>query len=276
MDEITEYNKLRWEQLAKANVFFSRPLLDLDTQQAREVVDPEGMMEEIAGKDVLCLAGGGGQQSVAFALLGANVTVLDFSETQLKRDEEAAAHYKLQIRTVQADMRDLSCFANASFDIIWQPPSLCYVPDVRPVFREVARILRVDGLYRLHTSNPFVHGVSEKDWNGQGYSLRHPYRDGAEIPYEDPYWELDGEKGRKEYMKGPREFRHALSTLSNALIEQGFLILGIWEGITDYPEEDVDPEPGTWKHFKSIIPPYLIFWACYRTYAFRKKGVPSD
>ena len=41
--------------------------------------------------DVLCLAAGGGQQSVAFALLGANVTVFDLSETQLEHDRLAAA-----------------------------------------------------------------------------------------------------------------------------------------------------------------------------------------
>ena len=45
------------------------------------------LIDKIAGKGVLCLAGGGGQQSAAFALLGAKVTVLDFSETQLERDK---------------------------------------------------------------------------------------------------------------------------------------------------------------------------------------------
>ena len=90
MDDIARYNKERWEELARANVGFSRPYLDLDLTSAREAVDPEGMIDTFAGKDVLCLAGGGGQQSAAFALLGAKVTVLDLCETQLERDREGS------------------------------------------------------------------------------------------------------------------------------------------------------------------------------------------
>src|SRR5829696_8122478 len=110
MDEIAKYNKQRWEALARANVVFSRPALDLNESSARQMVDPHGFMESVAGKNVLCLASGGGQQSVAFGLLGANVTVYDLSETQLRRDLDAAAHYGLSIHAAQGDMRDLSRF----------------------------------------------------------------------------------------------------------------------------------------------------------------------
>ena len=70
MDEIAEYNRARWEELAKANVMYSRPWLDLDETSARTAIDTEGLLGTVAGKNVLCLAGGGGQQSAAFALLG--------------------------------------------------------------------------------------------------------------------------------------------------------------------------------------------------------------
>ena len=91
VDEVARYNIARWEALAAANAPFSRPLLDLDAASAREFIDPEGLLGAIAGRDVLCLAGGGGKQSVAFALLGAWVTVADLSEAQLARDRAAAA-----------------------------------------------------------------------------------------------------------------------------------------------------------------------------------------
>lgn len=38
---------------------------------------PAGLLADIDGKDVLCLASGGGQQSAVFSLLGAKVTVVD-------------------------------------------------------------------------------------------------------------------------------------------------------------------------------------------------------
>ncbi|MDQ5851103.1 MAG: class I SAM-dependent methyltransferase [Chloroflexota bacterium] len=271
MDDIAKYNQAQWDELAQANVVFSRPFLDLDPQSAREVVDPQRIMGDVTGKDVLCLASGGGQQSVAFALLGARVTVFDLSATQLQRDQEAAAHYQVRIQAVQGDMRDLSRFGNASFDIVWHAYSINFVPDARVVFREVARVLRPAGLYRIECSNPFFAGVSEEDWNGSGYPLTRPYIDGAELEFADPDWTVDAGDGTSQRVKGPREFRHTLSTVVNGLIEQGFVMLGVWE------ESSGDPaaEPGTWEHLKAVAPPWLTFWAIYRPDIFKEMNSPS-
>jgi len=259
MDELARHNQQRWEELAEANILYSRPLLDLDECSARAWLDPEGKMGEVAGKEVLCLAGGGGQQSVAFALLGAKVTVLDFSPKQLERDRQAAAHYGVGVKAVRGDMRDLSCFGKGSFDIVWHAHSLGFVPDAREVFGQVAGVLRVGGRYRLHCHNPFFHGLSKEDWNGKGYPLSRPYADG-EVSYDDAHWDVDDGAGRVRRIKGPREFRHTLATLVNRLIELGFVILGIWEETTG----DRRAEPGSWEHFKAICPPGLTIWSHYQ------------
>ncbi len=270
MDEIAKYNKERWEELARHRVLFSRPYLDLDLESARWVVDPQGILGDVRGMDVLCLAGGGGQQSVAFGLLGANVTVFDLAETQLGRDREAAAHYGLKISTVQGDMRDLSHFRDDAFDIVWHPYSVNFVPDARSVLHEVARVLRVGGLYRIMFANPFVAGLDEEAWNGEGYPLKQPYVDGAEFTLDNPYWEIYDEDGTSRRVIGPREFRHTLSTMVNTLVQLGFVILGAWEETADDP----DAKPGSWDHFKSIAPPWLTCWASYRPYVFDGMKLP--
>ena len=71
-----------------------------------------------------------------------------------------------------------------------------------------------------------------------------------------------------QQVKGPREFRHTLKTLINGLVEQGFVILRVWETTSDEP----DPEPGKFEHFKSIAAPYLTFWASYRPDVFARTG----
>ncbi len=187
-DEIAQYNKERWEALVKANALFTRPKMNLDKQSARQYLDPDGMLGDVSGKRVLCLAGGGGQQSAAFALLGAHVAVLDISGAQLIRDKETAQHYKVTIDTYQGDMRDLSCFAQDSFDIVWHPYSLNFVPDCREVFREAARVIREGGMYHFMCANPFIWGVGERDWNGSGYPLSIPYEDGTVLTYKDQDW----------------------------------------------------------------------------------------
>ena len=271
MDELARYNKERWEELARENVPYSRPFFDLDERSARTHVDPHGMMGNIAGKDVLCLAGGGGQQSVALALLGGKVTVLDLTDTQLERDRMAAAHYDVSVVTVQGDMRDLSCFAADAFDIVWQPYSINFVPDARLVFRQVARVLRPDGIYRVAWANPFTQAVDDTAWNGKAYPLQHPYVDGYDISELFPNWDFETGDGTRKHIRGPREFRHNLSTMLNGLIQLGFVLLGVREETSFEPQ----PEPGTWEHFKSVAAPYLTIWATYRPYVFQDIALPA-
>jgi SAM-dependent methyltransferase len=271
MDELARYNKERWEELAKAGVWCSRPMLDLDADSARRLVDPEGVMDDPArGRDVLCLAGGGGQQSAAFALLGARVTVLDFCQTQLERDRVAAAHYGTQVRTVLGDMRDLSCFAPGSFDLVWHGHSLNFVPEAGVVFDQVRRVLRPGGQYRLHCWNPYAHGLDSKHWAGTGYLMTYPYVEGAEIdtysfwkvaPWDPPAPGSPPPAASQDIpriqIRGPREFRHTLTTIVCGLISRGFVLQGLWE------EEpgDLQAAPGTWDHFKAYAPPWLAIWA---------------
>lgn len=257
MDEVAHYNIERWENLVQANALFTRPKLELSVESAREWLDSDGMFGDLYGKDVLLLAGGGGQQSAAFALLGARVTAFDLSDGQLDRDRQVAEHYNLTIATQQGDMRDLSVFADAAFDLVYQPYSLNFVPDARVVFAQVARVLRPGGMYYFMCANPFAAGLTERAWNGEGYTLKKPYEQGTKIVYEDSDWVYERDSVDKP-IPGPQEFRQTLSTLMNGLIQQQFSLLRLEE--IGAVEADTQAEPGTWDHFTAIIPPWLAFW----------------
>ena len=261
MDEVYRYNVERWNALVRVNALFTRPHLELDADSAREQVDPEGMFGDVTGRDVLLLAGGGGKQSAAFGLLGANVTVFDIAEGQLERDQQAAAHYGLTIKTQQGDMRDLSVFADDAFDLVYHPYSLNFVPDAREVFAQVARVLRPGGMYYFMCANPFAAGLMERSWNGAGYTLKEPYVQGAKLVYEDSDWVYNREQPT-ESIDGPQEFRQTLSTLVNGLTEQGFRLLRLDEVMAD--SVSVEAAPGTWDHFTAIVPPWLKFWTHYQ------------
>lgn len=261
VDEIYQHNQKRWNALAGANALFSRPALELDTESAQRKIDPEGRLGNVQGKRVLCLASGGGQQSAAFALLGAEVTVLDIAEGQLARDQQVAEHYHVAIQTVQGDMRDLSAFADASFDIVWHPYSLNFVPDARLVFHEVGRVLSKGGMYHLHCANPFFCGLTPKDWNGNGYTLKHPYIEGAALESEDQPWAYSRQDYTGEPIPVLREYRHTLSTLINGLSDEGFVIRHLSERLDMYP--DLEEKPGTWDHFVAYAPPWFAFWSEY-------------
>ncbi|WP_197094184.1 class I SAM-dependent methyltransferase [Nonomuraea sp. SBT364] len=259
-DDVYRYNEERWEALVEADALFTRPMLDLDADRARAYLGLErlGLPGDLAGRRVLCLAGGGGQQSAAFALLGADVTVFDISSGQLGRDRSAAEHHGVEVRTVQGDMRDLSALGDSSFDLVWHPYSLTFVPDSRIVFREVARVVDAGGHYYVMCANPFFAGLTHHAWNGEGYTLGHPYTDEAVTSYPDQDWVYDREAGRS--IGEPREYRQTLSRIVNSLTREGFLLTFLSEVRSDRP----GLEPGSWEHFTSVAPPWLEFVWRYR------------
>jgi SAM-dependent methyltransferase len=258
VDEVAVYNQARWRALAEADALFTRAALNLDADAARARVDPDGWLGPLDGVRVLCLAGGGGQQSAAYALLGAQVTVVDLSAEQLERDRQVAAHYQVPIAALQADMRDLSVLGTGAFDLVDHAYSINFVPDTAPVFREVARVLRPGGRYRLMFANPFVLGVNPRAWNGQGYSLSRQYLAGGPIESEDEAWVYRRSEGEGAAPSIPtlREYRHTLGSVVNGLAEYGFSIRRLNELSGIYP--DADAAPGTWDHFVSVAPPWLV------------------
>jgi len=259
VDELARHNRQRWNELAAAGVQYSQPWLDLDESKAREQVDPLGLLGDLKGRPVLCLAGGGGQQSAAFGLLGASVTVFDLSDEMLARDRSAARHYGLDIATIQGDVRDMSTFQADRFDVVWQAHSLSFIPDISALFDGVVRVLRSGGIYHLSAWNPLAYGADER-WTGEGYLLPERYVEGAEAVCGDGHWDITDADGNAKRVPGPREFRHTLTATLNGLICRGFVLLDVHEE----PHGRADAEPGSWDHFCSVAPPWLVIWAGLR------------
>ncbi|MGD9588498.1 MAG: class I SAM-dependent methyltransferase [Pyrinomonadaceae bacterium] len=257
MDEVANYNRERWKALNAADALFTRPQLELDIRSAGLQADPHQRLGDIRGLKVLCLGGGGGKQSVAFGLLGADVTVADLSPEQLEGDRLAAERHGLAVRTVEADMRDLSVFAADSFDIVDQPYSINLVPDCRGVFRQVAAVLRPRGRYRVVIANPIGMGVRQSDWNDGGYSISEAYIDGARLTWDDQEWVYD--RGLKADVPKPVEYRQTLGRVLNGLIDLGFRVEHFSETIDIHP--DVNGEPGTWDHYVAFVPPWFSILA---------------
>jgi predicted SnoaL-like aldol condensation-catalyzing enzyme len=207
-------------------------------------------MEHVQSMNVLCLAGGGGQQSAVFSLLGSHVTVLDLTPEQLERDRQAADHYGYRVTTIQGDMRDLSALPGDYFDRVYQPISTLYIPDLQEVYAGVARVLKPGGLYLSDYAVPLLYMAQDKGWDSQGYTLYviEPYIRGAILETGD---------GDLNFSEGTSfsEFHHLLSDIINGLIARGLSIRGLWEN----PGPDSGPpigelEPGSDDHKSRYLP----------------------
>ena len=124
---------------------------------------PHSWFGELKGKKVLGLASGGGQQMPIFAALGAECTVLDYSEKQLASEAMVAQREGYDIRMIRADMTKPLPFENEEFDLIFHPVSNCYVAEVKPIFRECYRILKPGGILLCGLGNEVNYLVNDDE-----------------------------------------------------------------------------------------------------------------
>src|SRR5690606_30291291 len=94
-----EQNREAGNRLADRNSRFARVATDEECRHPLETLDSRGWLPaSVAGLDVLCLASGGGWQSILYAVAGARVTVVDLSPSMLRLDEREAARRGLTVR----------------------------------------------------------------------------------------------------------------------------------------------------------------------------------
>jgi len=173
----------------------------------------EWIPDNIKNMKILMLAGAGGQQAPLFAALGADVTVIDISDKMLDQDRTVAERENLKINIEKGNMCDLSRFDDCCFDIIINPPSLFYVPDVIPVFNECYRVLKNNGIFIMTAPNP-INYVCDYDSEKDIYIARN------KLPYISYEHEDQGDW---------IEYGHTLESYIGGQILCGFTITGFYE-----------------------------------------------
>ncbi len=184
---------------------------------------PHAWFPPLDGAEVLCLASGGGQQGPILAAAGARVTVLDNSPRQLEQNRMVAEREGLTITTVDGDMRDLSAFADHSFDLVFHPVSNLFIPDVRPVWREAFCVLRAGGVLLAGFLNPVTY-VFDRVLADQGeLQVRYP------LPYSDVASITEEERRQYFGADAPLEWSHSLDDQIGGQLEAGFVLTGFYE-----------------------------------------------
>jgi SAM-dependent methyltransferase len=186
---------------------------------------PSHWFPSLRGLEVLCLASGGGQQGPILAAAGARVTVLDNSPRQLAQDRFVAEREGLSISTIEGDMADLAMFDDERFGLVINPASTLFVPDVRPVWREAARVLAPGGSLLAGFVNP-VNYLFDFEMAERGVlEVRHT------IPYSDLRSRTEAELRAQLEQEEPVEFGHTLEDLIGGQLEAGLVITGFYEDV---------------------------------------------
>jgi SAM-dependent methyltransferase len=242
--DVRAYNRAAWNGQVESGNEWTVPVGPEVITAARQghwqvlltptVPVPREWFPLMTGCNLLCLASGGGQQGPVFAAAGADVTVLDNSPRQLAQDRFVAERDGLVITTIEGDMADLSGFPGESFDLIFHPVSNVFVPAVRPVWAEAARVLRRGGILLAGFTNPAVFIFDTDLADEQGIlEVRNT------LPYSDLAGKSPDALQRQMDLGWPLEFSHSLEDQIGGQTDAGLLIAGLYEDT--YPPEDPYP-----------------------------------
>ena len=238
------HNRRAWDDMVRQRQRFTRPAPDEDFLDPLAVVDGVGWLGgDIRGKRLLCLAAGGGKHSALYAAAGAEVTVVDISPAMLELDRQVAAERKLDVRTIEASMDHMPALATGEFDIVIHPVSTCYVPQIAPVYREVARVTRPGGMYISQHKTP-TSLQADVSPSSRGYELVEPYYRSGPLP---------GVIGSPHREEGTLEYLHRWEELLGLMCRAGFVI----EDLFEPRHNDEQAGAGTFGHRSQYVAPYV-------------------
>jgi SAM-dependent methyltransferase len=233
--DVPEYNRKAWDSLVEKGDQWTRCVDEKTIAAARagdwsivltnqKPVPRAWFPANLAGKRILCLASGGGQQSPVLAAAGAIVTVFDNSAKQLAQDVLVAKRENLDITPELGDMCDLSRFANSTFDLIVHPVSNLFVTSVVPLWREAARVLKPGGTLLAGFANPLSFIFDLQLMNEGRLVVRH------RIPYADVRDLSEDELQRLIFTSDePLCHGHSLHDQIQGQIDAGFVLAGFYE-----------------------------------------------
>jgi ubiquinone/menaquinone biosynthesis C-methylase UbiE len=233
--DIVNHNKTAWDNYVDKKDRWTIPVSEQELENARNgswnlVLTPKknvphNWFPDLKGLKILGLASGGGQQGPILATLGADVTIFDNSENQLQQDRTLSDEFDLDIKTIQGDMKDLSVFADNSFDLIFNPCSILFVENVLPVWKECFRVLKVGGILMTGLINPISFQLNNE-------SLKLIYKQPFSSLHSLPTEKLEELILNNEAL----EFGHSLTDQIGGQLDAGFMLTDMYED--NWGEED--------------------------------------
>lgn len=215
----------------------------LDAVTVREVGD-------VKDKKMLHLQCHIGSDTLSWALLGANVTGVDFSPKSLEIAEKLARECGINARWIESDIESLPLKLFEKFDIVVATQGIfCWVSDIGRWMHSAAHFLALDGTLYIQDGHPFMNIF---EYDEPDFRMTYSYFNRSEPTnygfgdYSDPHFQT----------KHPSyEWSWSLSDIINAVLKAGLKIeflhefsRAFWKVNNDF----VKDSDGWWLHPKYV------------------------
>ena len=248
MDYIKSNQKF-WDEWSQAKGPWSQPVSLEQIEEVRQgdlkILPRAWQVKNWPDLKILGLALAGGQQIPLLCATGAKVTSFDFSQEQLKKDQEICQKAGLKVVTKKGEMENLSCFRDESFDFVLNGVSTCWTKNVQKVYQGVFRVLKPKGIFITEFINPVFYSL---DW--RLYEKTGELKMIHKIPYSN-LSALSPQKIQSKIKNGEHgfEFSHTLTDLIGGQTTAGFKITGLYEAYWEKEEKSA---------LDSLMPPVIV------------------
>jgi 2-polyprenyl-3-methyl-5-hydroxy-6-metoxy-1,4-benzoquinol methylase len=166
-NEITEQNRRAWNEIADIRGRRWRekfPAADL--REAKSI--PEEIRSaagDVNGRELLHLQCATGEETLAWAALGARATGVDIADREIDLARARAKEAGLDADFIAADVYDLpETLQRESFDIVYTCGGiLTWLPDLTSWAQAIKRALVPGGNFLLYDEHPFAHTLTARD-----------------------------------------------------------------------------------------------------------------
>lgn len=222
MREQAEQNKKAWEYRA----YEARSSDETIQEKAKEILEnPKSFLryhqkyfENIAGKYIASVCGSDGRRAVALAVLGAEATVFDISEPQMKYALELAEAAGVKIGYVLGDFieTDIEKYGD-KFDFLYMEGGILhYFSDIGAFTKILYAITKPNGRLILSDAHPYRKLLFTEHTDGDYFDTR-LYEAGAPLRGVFPEEEQD------EFPKISVRY-YTISEIINSVINAGFTL----------------------------------------------------
>jgi|TARA_Y100000310_G_scaffold344697_1_gene458868 SAM-dependent methyltransferase len=241
MNDMHEANRRSWDAVSpkwQAKIDTEKPWRQVPVNPAL-VLEKEELrhLGDVAGKNVCVL--GSGDNLIVFALagMGADVTSVDVSQTQLDIAAGRARELGLAVTFLRADVTDLSALPTDRFDLVYTGGHVAvWISDLKTYYREAVRILQPEGLFMVTEYHPF-----RRIWEERPDCLQVEMAYFEQGPFQ--YDRSEDVPGAKPGSYPSYEFHWTVSDYAMAVIEAGCDLLALEEFGTSV-EWEVTPLAG--------------------------------
>ena len=160
MNEMHEANRKGWDAVSP---YWQRKI-DADGDWNKCHVEPERifapqeleLLKNVSGQEACVLGSGDNMAVFALAGMGARVTSVDISQSQLDIAAGRARELGLDVAFIQSDVTDLSAIEGERFDLVYTGGHVAvWVSDLKTYYAEAVRILKRGGMFIVSEYHPF-------------------------------------------------------------------------------------------------------------------------